>query len=127
MVIRDFNAFFMLQKRRAEGLHKLHRLMPLGKLWSLAIFKILDLRVIHLHGIIRDQEANTKIRLDRGVANEAWIGKFPLSRVVHLSTHASNHLPLLLQVQSFDHQRQRNEKNFKFEESWLLRTMIGDN
>ena len=94
MVIRDFNAFFMLQKRRAEGLHKLHRLMPLGKLWSLAIFKILDLRVIHLHGIIRDQEANTKIRLDRGVANEAWIGKFPLSRVVHLSTHASNHLPL---------------------------------
>ena len=119
--------FCMLQKRRAKGLHKLHRLMPLGKLWSLAIFKILDLRVIHLHGIIRDQEANEKIRLDRGVANKAWIGKFPLSRVVHLSTHASNHLPLLLQVQSFDHQRQRNEKNFKFEESWLLRTMIGDN
>ena len=54
------------------------------------------------------------------MANEAWIGKFPLSRVVHLSTHASNHLPLLLQVQSFNHQRQRKEKNFKFEESWLL-------
>ena len=68
----------------------------------------------------RPREANTKIRLDRGVANEAWIGKFPLSRITHLSTHASDHLPLMLQVQSFDHQRQRREKSFKFEKSWLL-------
>ena len=68
----------------------------------------------------RTGEANTKIRLDRGVANEAWIGKFPLSIITHLSTHASDHLPLMLQVQSFDHQRQRREKSFKFEESWLL-------
>ncbi|KAL0006059.1 hypothetical protein SO802_013620 [Lithocarpus litseifolius] len=68
----------------------------------------------------RPGETNTKIRLDRGVANEAWIGKFPLSRIVHLSAHASDHLPLLLQVQSFDHQRQRRERSFKFEESWLL-------
>ncbi|KAL0006084.1 hypothetical protein SO802_013645 [Lithocarpus litseifolius] len=68
----------------------------------------------------RPGEANTKIRLDRGVANEAWIGKFPLSRIVYLSAHASDHLPLLLQVQSFDHQRQRRERSFKFEESWLL-------
>ena len=50
-------------------------------------------------------EANTKIRLDKGVANEAWLRKFPLNRVTHLSAHASDHLPLLLQVQSFNHQR----------------------
>ena len=54
------------------------------------------------------------------MANEAWLGKFPLSRITHLSTHASYHLPLLLQVQFFDPQRQRREKSFKFEESWLL-------
>ena len=66
-------------------------------------------------------DANTKIRLDKGVANEAWLRKFPLSRVTHLSAHASNHLPLLLQVQSFNHQRQRREKSFKCEESWLLK------
>ena len=66
-------------------------------------------------------EANTKIRLDKGVANEAWLRKFPLNRVTHLSAHASDHLPLLLQVQSFNHQRQRREKSFKFEEFWLLK------
>ena len=69
----------------------------------------------------RPGEANTKIRLDRGVANEAWLRKFPLSRITHLSAHASDHLPLLLQVQSFNHQRQRREKSFQFEESWLLK------
>ena len=47
--------FYMLQRRKAEGCHKLHRLMLLGKLWSLAIFKILGLRVILLRGIIRDR------------------------------------------------------------------------
>ncbi|XP_050281519.1 uncharacterized protein LOC126722407 [Quercus robur] len=69
----------------------------------------------------RRGEANTKIRLDRGVANEAWLRKFPFSRITHLSAHASDHLPLLLRVQSFNHQRQRREKSFKFEESWLLK------
>ena len=64
----------------------------------------------------RLREANNKIRLDRGVANEAWLRKFPFSRITHLSAHA-----LLLQVQSFNHQRQRKEKSFKFEESWLLK------
>ena len=69
----------------------------------------------------RPGEANTKIRLDRSVANEAWLRKFPLSRVTHLSDHALDHLSLLLQLQSFNHQRQRREKSFKFEESWLLK------
>ncbi|XP_075636927.1 uncharacterized protein LOC142609203 [Castanea sativa] len=66
----------------------------------------------------RSGEANTKIRLDRAVANKDWIGKFQMSKVLHLSTHASDHLPILLQVQFFV--PQRREKGFNFEESWLL-------
>ena len=49
----------------------------------------------------RPREANTKIQLDRGVSNKEWTDRFQLSRIVHLSTYASDHLPLLLHVQSF--------------------------
>ena len=65
-------------------------------------------------------EADTKIRLDRGVANKDWIGKFQMSTITHLSSHALDHLPIMLQVQSFAQQRLRHESGFKFEESWLL-------
>ena len=41
---------------------------------------------------------------------------------MHLSTHASNHLPILLDVQSFSQPRQQCGRRFKFEESWFLRT-----
>ena len=43
-----------------------------------------------------------------------------MSKITHLSTHESDHLPIVLQVQSFCHQRHRCERDFKFEESWLL-------
>ena len=69
----------------------------------------------------RPGEANTKIRLDRGVTNKEWTDKFQLSKIVHLSTHASDHLPILLDVQSFSQLRQQRGKSFKFEEAWLLR------
>ena len=70
----------------------------------------------------RPGEANTKIRLDRGVANKEWTDRFQLSKIVHLSTHASDHLPILLHVQSFTQPRQQRGRSFKFEESWLLCT-----
>ena len=37
-----------------------------------------------------------------------------------MSSHASDHLPIVLQVQSSRQQRHKREKGFKFEESWLL-------
>ena len=63
-------------------------------------------------------EANTKIKLDRAVANKDWIGKFQMRKVICLSAYALDRLPILLHVQSFA--PQRREKGFKFEESWLL-------
>ena len=65
-------------------------------------------------------EENTKIRLDRGVANGDWRVKFQMSTITPLSTHASYHLPIMLKVLSFQQQRQRHGKAFKFEEAWLL-------
>lgn len=49
-----------------------------------------------------------------------WSEKFQLSTVTHLSSHASDHLPIVLKTQHFRQQRHRRERWFKFEESWLL-------
>ena len=68
----------------------------------------------------RPGDANTKIRLDRGDANEQWRVKFQMSSITHLSTHASDHLPIMLHVQSFQQQRQQRGRSFKFEEALLL-------
>ena len=56
------------------------------------------------------------------MANKEWIDRFQQSKIIHLSTHASDHLPILLHVQSFSQPKQQRERSFKFEESWLLRT-----
>ena len=45
---------------------------------------------------------------------------------MHLSSHASDHLPLLLHVQSFSQPRQNRGRSFRFEESWLLRDECAD-
>ena len=43
-----------------------------------------------------------------------------MSNITHLPSHASDHLPIILQFQCYQLQRRRREKGFKFEESWLL-------
>ena len=106
MVIGDFNAFLHASEKKGKRPPQTSRVNAFRE----------ALESCHLQDLgfkgypctwnnKRPRAANTKIRLDRGVANEAWLGKFPLSKITHLSTHASDHLPLLLQVQSFDPQR----------------------
>ena len=68
----------------------------------------------------RPGDSNTKIHLDRAVASKEWKEKYQLSTVTHLYSHASDHVPIVLQNQSYHRQRQRRERPFKFEESWLM-------
>ena len=63
---------------------------------------------------------NTILRLDRAMATMDWRARFPFSSVTHLPPHASDHLPILLQVQGCKKLRQKGQKGFKFEEAWLL-------
>lgn len=64
--------------------------------------------------------ANIRQRLDRAIAMESWKARFPASVVTHLFSHASDHVPLLLQVRTFRSMSAREPQSFKFEESWLL-------
>ena len=65
-------------------------------------------------------EANTRIWLDRAVATREWREKFQLSSVVHLASHASDHLPIVLHTKKIEKQIRQSRRGFKFEESWLL-------
>ncbi|XP_030939515.1 uncharacterized protein LOC115964320 [Quercus lobata] len=49
-----------------------------------------------------------------------WRARFPHSSVTHLPPHASDHLPILLQIQGRKKLRQKGHRGFKFEEAWLL-------
>ena len=55
----------------------------------------------------RPGDANTKLRLDRAMATKGWIDNFPVSNVVHLLPHASNHIPITIHVQKF---RKKNRR-----------------
>ena len=46
----------------------------------------------------RPGDANTKFRLDRVVVTNGWRDKFQLSSVTYPSPHASDHLPIVLQI-----------------------------
>lgn len=63
----------------------------------------------------RPGDANTKVQLDLAVATKEWREKFQLSKIIYLSSHASNHLPILLQTQSNRNQRSFGSRGFKFE------------
>ena len=52
----------------------------------------------------RPGEANTREWLDRAVATGSWRRKFPLITVTHLSSHASDHAPIILQTRSHKQQ-----------------------
>ena len=65
-------------------------------------------------------EANTRLCLDRAVANIEWKSRFSDCLVTHLGTHASDHLPLLMQTKMNKVLRGRGARSFKFEENWLM-------
>ncbi|GMI69890.1 hypothetical protein HRI_000658300 [Hibiscus trionum] len=62
---------------------------------------------------------NIRERLDRGVANPAWLTLFTDYHLDHLVHSFSNHCPLLLTTSSSD-QTRKQMHHFRFEAAWLL-------
>jgi len=54
------------------------------------------------------------------MASVDWKGKFQDCTITHLVSHASDHLPLLMQTRSDNENWGYGARGFKFEESWLL-------
>ena len=68
----------------------------------------------------RPGTANTGQRLDRVIANVDWRGTFQECTITQLVSHASDHLPLLMQTRPDRGSQGYRARGFKFEESWLL-------
>ena len=68
----------------------------------------------------RPGQVNTRQRLDHVVANVDWRAKFLTSTFTHPFSHASVHLPIILQTKNAWRTNSRSTKGFKFEEAWLL-------
>ena len=123
MVIGDFNAYLQASEKKSARQPQFAQIEAFRE--ALNSCHLQDLGYIgypYTWSNKRPGVANTKIRLDRGVANKEWTDRFQLSKLVNLSTHASDHLPILLHVQSFTQPKQQQGRSFKFEESWLLCT-----
>ena len=57
-------------------------------------------------------------RLDRALATPEWLALFPIAKLFHLTSLASDHSPLALRMVQKSHKR-RQKKMFKFEAIWL--------
>ena len=90
---------------------------------ALELCQLLDLGIIgypYTWNNKRPGATNTRERLDRAVANEEWKSKFPEITITHIFSHASDHLPLILQNHVAPKWSDRGKRGFKFEEAWLL-------
>ncbi|TXG65080.1 hypothetical protein EZV62_012074 [Acer yangbiense] len=68
----------------------------------------------------RDRDNNVQERIDRMLADTAWIDLFPGARVQHLGYNSYDHRPLLLSfADGFRGARKTDRKPFKFEPFWL--------
>jgi len=57
--------------------------------------------------------------LDRALATPDWCGRFPLSRVRHLSVAASKHGPILLRWnQELERRHLKGKRRFQYEVMW---------
>ncbi|GAA0157923.1 hypothetical protein LIER_15078 [Lithospermum erythrorhizon] len=62
----------------------------------------------------------TRARLDRCLASKSWRDRFPSSKLQHLSTNTSDHLPLLLTLGPQSLSSPNHKSRFKFEGGWCL-------
>ena len=117
----DFNAIIFASEKKSKHPPPYKQMEEFGS--TLEMCKLID---IGLRGYQftwnkkRPGESNTKERLDRAVANTGWRDRFPASTVTHLHSHASDHLPLVLQTQTDQRFRSQGAHGFRFEEAWLL-------
>lgn len=64
-------------------------------------------------------------RLDRGFATVDWLDKFPLVKLYHRTSFASNHCPISLRLKE-KKKFKRYGKKFQFEVMWLKESSCED-
>lgn len=76
----------------------------------------------------RKGDANIKERLDRVLANDDWLNKFPSRQVRHLPRYKLDHAPVVLEAstEADDNFEFRKPRRFRFEHMWLQHPDFGE-
>ena len=67
---------------------------------------------------LKEDGSQIRERLDRALAMMEWFNLFPMAKLVHLSSSASDHSPLILQLFAKP-RKKRMGRVFRFESMWL--------
>jgi endonuclease/exonuclease/phosphatase family metal-dependent hydrolase len=64
-------------------------------------------------------DRNVKVRLDRGLANDKFLGCFPFTEVTHIQTSESDHCALMIEIANqVQTDQRRNCRMFRYENMW---------
>jgi hypothetical protein len=72
------------------------------------------------------KRGNTRERLDRAVGNAGWTHLFPHAGVHHLTSTGSDHIPILVDTDTYAAALSSNRKRLRFEGRWLKEEQVGD-
>jgi hypothetical protein len=66
----------------------------------------------------RDGDAETWVRLDRGVCSKDWLDLHPNARIKHISVATSDHLGLAMDTLGSSQGTPKPQRRFRFEQAW---------
>uniref|UniRef100_A0A2N9HFR8 Reverse transcriptase domain-containing protein n=1 Tax=Fagus sylvatica TaxID=28930 RepID=A0A2N9HFR8_FAGSY len=117
----DFNEILSLSERSGEFLGSTRRMQDFCAVVNRCGLIDLGFRGIPFTWENRsDGEALIQKRLDRALANAAWLDCFNLCSVSHMVCSYSDHVPLLLHMDTSTRHCQPKRRPRKFEEKWSL-------
>uniref|UniRef100_A0A2N9HU09 Reverse transcriptase domain-containing protein n=1 Tax=Fagus sylvatica TaxID=28930 RepID=A0A2N9HU09_FAGSY len=117
----DFNEILSISERSGEVLGSTRRMQDFSDVVNRCGLVDLGFRGIPFTWENRrDGEALIQKRLDRALANAAWLDCFNLCSVSHVVCSYSDHVPLLLHMDTSTRHCQPKRRPRKFEEKWSL-------
>uniref|UniRef100_A0A2N9IH27 Reverse transcriptase domain-containing protein n=1 Tax=Fagus sylvatica TaxID=28930 RepID=A0A2N9IH27_FAGSY len=117
----DFNEILSISERSGEVLGSTRRMQDFSDVVNRCGLIDLGFRGIPFTWENRrDGEALIQKRLDRALANAAWLDCFNLCSVSHVVCSYSDHVPLLLHMDTSTRHCQPKRRPRKFEEKWSL-------
>ncbi|XP_074293758.1 uncharacterized protein LOC141620909 [Silene latifolia] len=62
---------------------------------------------------------NRQSRIDRAMVTESWVDIFPRARLYHLEPGWSDHVPIMVILDSRQSEREKGNRPFRFEQMWI--------
>ena len=119
LVIGDFNELTGMSEKEGGSSKPLQQMMNFMETIDYCRLKNIGFMVPCFTWLYQRRDGTQILkRLDRALATNEWTNKFPMARLYHLTSAASDHSPLLLRFTNKT-RRRRPRRMFRFEKMWL--------